>query len=294
MTTGPSRGLFSSSITADNIIDLIRSIETEKTFAKYLPALLLLGMRDDAELNDSSLARGAVAALPVLTDLSDITAQAVCHLEDARKTSLEDGTVDAIITSPPYINVFNYHQNYRSAVELLGWHPLNAAPSEIGANRKHRANRFLTVVQYCLDMIQCLNEMTRVLKLDSPVVVVLGRTSNVLGAPFANGRIFSQLLSLSGSFGPVRTEERVFTNRFGARIFEDILITRKLRNASIDFEDAREIGVLALTTARNVVAKKNRDDLEGAIKNAGDVKPSPFLTLDFPEPFHHARNQKVS
>jgi SAM-dependent methyltransferase len=291
-TNGFSGGLFNATITADTITKLICSDETEESLAKYLAALILLGMRDEVQLNDDHLYRGAVAALQILTELSNIATYAECHLEDARQTSLNDGSVDAIITSPPYINVFNYHQNYRSAVELLGWHPLEAAPSEIGANRKHRANRFLTVVQYCLDMIQCLNEMARVLKPGGPVVIVLGRTSNVLGAPFANGRIFSQLLSLSGSFGPVRTEERVFTNRFGDRIFEDILITHKVRSASVNFEDAREIGVLALTKARNDVIRKNRSDLEDAIKHAGDVRPSPFLKLHFPHPFKPSRSQK--
>jgi DNA modification methylase len=292
MTNRSSRGLFNTTITADTIIKLICSGETEESLARYLAALLLLGMRDEVQLSDDHLYRGASAILQILLELSNLATCAQCHLEDARQTSLKDGSVDAIITSPPYINVFNYHQNYRSAVELLGWHPLDAAPSEIGANRKHRANRFLTVVQYSLDMLQCLNEMARVLKPNSPVVIVLGRTSNVLGAPFANGRIFSQLLSLSGSFGPVRTEERVFTNRFGARIFEDILITHKLRNASVDLEDAREIGVLALTKARNEVMRKNRSDLEEAIKHAGDVRPSPLLKLDFPRPFSPSRNLK--
>jgi hypothetical protein len=284
-TGGSSQGLFSSSINANNIIKTIRSGETEEGAAKYLAALLLLGMGDDTQLNDDSISRGAIAVLQILTELSNITAGAECHLKDARQTSLDDSSIDAVITSPPYINVFNYHQNYRSAAELLGWRPLDAAPSEIGANRKHRQNRFLTVVQYCMDMVQCMNEMARVLKIGSPLVIVLGRTSNVLGAPIANGRIFSQLLSLSGSFGPVRTEERVFTNRFGARIFEDILITRKIRNASVNPEDAREIGVLALTTARNSVGEKNRETLEDAIKYAGDVLPSPFLALNFPKPF---------
>ena len=33
-------------------------------------------------------------------------------LQDARALPLDSGSVDFAITSPPYINVFNYHQNY--------------------------------------------------------------------------------------------------------------------------------------------------------------------------------------
>lgn len=113
------------------------------------------------------------------------TTPAECYLMDARQMSIAADTIDAIITSPPYINVFNYHQNYRAATELLGWHPLEAARSEIGANRKHRMNRFLTVVQYCLDMSQCIDDMARTLRTGAPLVIVLGRESKVLGAPFS-------------------------------------------------------------------------------------------------------------
>ena len=43
---------------------------------------------------------------------------------DARSVPLSEGFVDIIITSPPYINVFNYHQNNRQAMEALGWNIL--------------------------------------------------------------------------------------------------------------------------------------------------------------------------
>ena len=36
---------------------------------------------------------------------------------DARNVPIRDGTVDLVLTSPPYINVFNYHQQYRPAVD---------------------------------------------------------------------------------------------------------------------------------------------------------------------------------
>lgn len=56
-------------------------------------------------------------------------------LQDARALPLESESVDFVITSPPYINVFNYHQNYRRSVEFLGWDTLRVARSEIGSNR---------------------------------------------------------------------------------------------------------------------------------------------------------------
>lgn len=63
-------------------------------------------------------------------------------LQDARCLPLENQSVDFVVTSPPYINVFNYHQNYRRSVEVLGWDVLRVARSEIGSNRANRGNRF--------------------------------------------------------------------------------------------------------------------------------------------------------
>ncbi|MEB3180556.1 MAG: DNA methyltransferase [Nostocaceae cyanobacterium] len=47
--------------------------------------------------------------LPILSSLCD-----------ARSLPLEEDSIDFVITSPPYINVFNYHQNYRRSAEALG------------------------------------------------------------------------------------------------------------------------------------------------------------------------------
>jgi len=86
-------------------------------------------------------------------------------LGDARYLPLDGCVIDFVLTSPPYINVFNYHHNYRSSAEMLGWRPLVSARSEIGANRKFRQNRFLTVVQYCIDMSLSLTELVRVFEI---------------------------------------------------------------------------------------------------------------------------------
>ena len=40
---------------------------------------------------------------------------------DARRLPLHDSSVDLVLTSPPYINVHNYHQQYRRSAEALGW-----------------------------------------------------------------------------------------------------------------------------------------------------------------------------
>lgn len=131
---------------------------------------------------------------------------------------------DLILTSPPYINVFNYHQNHRAIVELLGFDILKVAHSEIGANRKNRQNRFRTVVQYCLEMEQCLHTFSNILAQDGRAVMILGRESNVRGIPFRNGEMVAAIATQSGLFTLDSQHERRFTNRFGVSIVEDILV----------------------------------------------------------------------
>ena len=58
------------------------------------------------------------------------------ELGNAKHISLNNDYADLLITSPPYINVFNYHQKYRRSVEELGFNVLNIAKGEIGSNRK--------------------------------------------------------------------------------------------------------------------------------------------------------------
>ncbi len=117
---------------------------------------------------------------------------------DARCLPVKNQTVDLVVTSPPYVNVFNYHQNNRPAMELLGWNILTVAKSEFGSNRKNRGNRFLTLVQYCVDVLETLLELKRVLKYEGRVVIIVGRESNIRGVSFQNGSIVATLALLSG------------------------------------------------------------------------------------------------
>jgi hypothetical protein len=205
-------------------------------------------------------------------------------LGDARKLALPEGSIDFVLTSPPYINVFNYHHNYRDSVEALGWQPLVVARSEIGSNRKFRQNRFLTVVQYCIDMALVLAEMRRVGTGGLRAILVLGRESNVQKTPFYNGRIVCELARQIAGFHLVQKQQRVFTNRFGQSIFEDLLHleagSRPSSRHSI-VSDARELGREVLADARARVPDDRREYLEEALAVAVEVLPSPILDPSF-------------
>lgn len=274
--------LSSSGYSQSAVRDALLSPTILEDTKKCLTACVLLGMKNSAELNEKTVQYGAKIVKKVLREVGLYKGGGECLLEDARYTSLDAGTIDGVITSPPYINVFNYHQNYRPATELLGWNPLSAAKSEIGANRKHRQNRFLTVVQYCLDMAMVIDELARVCRADAVVVMVVGRESNILGTSFLNSELITKLFDESHAFIFTNKAERVFTNRFGQEIYEDILVLKCVGKNSIPQDGARAIGVEALLGALSTAPQSSADLLQLAIKSAEKVLPSPKLDLKKP------------
>ncbi|MBC6720043.1 DNA methyltransferase [Treponema sp. Marseille-Q4130] len=155
---------------------------------------------------------------------------------DARSLDINTDTCTFVLTSPPYINVFNYHQQYRASVEFLNGSVLPAAQAEIGSNRKNRGNRYLTVVQYCEDMVNVFSEINRVCKKDSHIIFVVGRESAVMKTPFYNGKIITELACGVCGLKPLFRQERNFKNKFGTQIYEDILhFSSSKINENIDY-----------------------------------------------------------
>lgn len=195
---------------------------------------------------------------------------------DARTLPLESGAADFVVTSPPYINVFNYHQQYRRSAEALGWNLLKVAPAEIGSNRKHRQNRFLTVIQYCLDMADVLGEIKRVCKHGARAIIVVGRESNVRKTRFFNGEIVASLATRCAGFSFVTRQERGFVNRFGEQIFEELLHFDVSANAK-NCDEAPQVARAALEKARRRVPEESRRDLEEALAQLDHVDHSPIF-----------------
>ena len=198
---------------------------------------------------------------------------------DARESTLASDIADILLTSPPYINVFNYHQNYRRSVEALGYNVLNIAKSEFGSNRKHRGNRFLTVIQYCIDMAMSLKEAIRVCREGARMIYVVGRESTVLGYSFCNSELIYRIATeIFGMDFDIR-QERVFKNRYGQMIYEDILhFINKKACLSADNEiqsQARKIAVdMLLDRHSSMPENKNAEILAEAVEKANTVNMS--------------------
>ena len=198
---------------------------------------------------------------------------------DVRELPLADSSVNLVLTSPPYINVFNYHQRFRASMEALQWDMLRVAQSEFGANRKHRKNRFLTVVQFCLDIAQALKELGRVCTLDARLIFVVGRESTVCGTRFFNGEIVSNVAQQVLGYDLTLRQERAFVNRYGKRIFEDVLhFSHPGHPPMLELKEAREVARKTLEVAYPTVPQKASDDVKSALANIEYVVPSPLFT----------------
>lgn len=211
---------------------------------------------------------------------------------DARRLPLQDDEADFVLTSPPYINVFNYHQQYRRSAEALGWDLLTVARSEIGSNRKHRQNRFLTVIQYCLDMADALLELRRVCKEGSRIVVIVGRESNVRKTRFFNGEIMAALASRGVGLSFASRQERVFMNRFGEQIFEDILHFDVKKDSDLKPEGPRAIAREFLEKARTRTPQESLGDLEEALSLVNEVQVSPIYDHEVARSGSNVRGEK--
>ncbi|MBD2622584.1 methyltransferase [Microcystis flos-aquae FACHB-1344] len=201
-------------------------------------------------------------------------------LSDARSLPLKNNQIDFVVTSPPYINVFNYHQNYRQSAEILGWDLLKIAKSEIGSNRANRSNRFYTVVQYCLDMGDILKELARVSKQQARIVLIVGQESNVLGVPFYNADIIEKIGVKTKLFQKVLRQKRKFKNKFGKVIIEDIINFINLNNQvsqEVIEQISREVALEVLESSRLFVSSENQLCLESAIAKVNNIQKTPIL-----------------
>ena len=266
---------------ASNLLDLSREVFSKAgSKTETLVALLTLFEAEGCRL--PNLNHAVFTALGRLKRhllaLSESTASVEASLCDARLVHrYVRGDAELIVTSPPYINVFNYHQNHRAILELLGFDLLHVAASELGSNRKNRGNRFRTVIQYALDMEACAESFALSLKQRGQLVLVVGRESSVRGISIPNSRLVTDVVTSSGSFNQEGSFERCFTNRFGASIYEDVLLFRRV-NGEPTPGAARGIARALLEELEHEASGEIQDDVRDAIACSEAIEPSPVFS----------------
>jgi len=260
--------------------NLIKQVENRPLVYNLLSNAIIRYMNYNPPRTETDFLRALQEHARIVKSLPYSKRECTVFHADARAIPLSDTSVDLIITSPPYINVFNYHQNNRPAMEMIGWNLLDIAKSEIGSNRKNRQNRFLTVVQYALDMLDALKEMRRLLRPSGRAIIVVGRESNVRGLSFKNGLLVSAIALGAAGFNLETRQERKFKNKFGEIIYEDILYlipgpASPITGEGDDF--ARSVAIWNLSKACNDASREVCDEVLEAIERASTVQKSPLF-----------------
>ena len=266
---------------ASNLLDLGREVFS-RTESKSETLLALLTLFEAEGCRLPNLNQAVFTALGRvkrhLLALTDSTATLEASLCDARLVHhYVRAEAELIVTSPPYINVFNYHQNHRAILELLGFDLLHVAASELGSNRKNRGNRFRTVIQYALDMEACVESFALSLKPHGQLVLVVGRESNVRGISIPNSRLVTDIVTSLGGFNQEGAFERCFTNRFGASIYEDVLLFRRVAEQPMP-GTARGIARLLLENLEHEARGEIQNDVREAVAYSETIEPSPIFS----------------
>lgn len=262
----------------NDAVQSLRDFGASEDVETALVAFLLLSFGNVRSADQKKIIRAESAIKRAIFSFPKHDGKVFSDIGDARYMPLEDDSIDYILTSPPYINVFNYHQNYRPIVEALGYLPLSAARSEVGANRKFRQNRYMTAVQYCMDMSLFLAEAARVVRPNGEMTIVLGRESNIRSVAFKNGELISAIAVEGLGFDLKSWHERKFLNRFGESIFEDILTVR-LKSVPYEqsIEVGRAVGAQVLRNALKYCSEERAQEIEAAVEAAPKIEISPRI-----------------
>lgn len=177
-----------------------------------------------AETNDFDVWEGYARAFKTLNaTLQDqtIAAKAQIHLGDARRmTQVKANSVDAIITSPPYLNAIDYLRGHKLALVWLGYkineirmirgesmgverrlvssdnNNLAAKISDILNVQALPMRQIKMIERYTMDACILMKEVARVLKPTGKAIFVVG-DSCLKGTFVENSKIFSEAARFS-------------------------------------------------------------------------------------------------
>ena len=112
-----------------------------------------------------------------LKEYSSIPTVDIYH-KDARSfpREIQDDSIDLVITSPTYVNVFDYYRQYIYNAIFLEMIDKTFRRKEIGAHKRQKENRFRLLTEYLADMYRVLNEIARVTKEKGYVCFVVGES----------------------------------------------------------------------------------------------------------------------
>jgi DNA modification methylase len=149
----------------------------------------------------------------------------VIRLDDCRSLSIESGTVDLVVTSPPYVGMIDYTMANRLTYLWFGWPLEQDRELEIGA--RYRRKNSAEPARYLESMELCCSEIGRILKVGGLCAIVIGASRKFPDiAASVIDRFGSSLQLIWGPKARVPERRRV-SERKGTEPSEFICVFRK-------------------------------------------------------------------
>jgi DNA modification methylase len=209
---------------------LSASFQDSETRYKSVPRIVPVGETTKRFIKEyesvlKSVARNAAATR---YGISNFLTGDIRHLS---QNDIRDGSIDLIVTSPPYGNATDYHLYHRFRLLWLGFDPIALSKVEIGSHLKHQREGS-GFNSYFSDMVQALTNMSRVLKQGRYAVLVIG-DSLYDGEIYATAELLAQeAKSLGFDIAyvierPVHKTKRSFTSAGRRATTEHLLVLRR-------------------------------------------------------------------
>jgi hypothetical protein len=133
---------------------------------------------------------------------------------DTRGLAVDGGPFDAVVTSPPYPGLIDYHEQHRYAYELLGLD--DRRELEVGAAAAGTSKRALAA--YSDGIVDVLRNVSGTLRPGSPIAIVVNDRRD----------LYPEILDRTGLGLDERLRRHVNrrTGRRAGEFFEDVLIAR--------------------------------------------------------------------
>lgn len=193
--------------------------ETTKRYVKEFEAVM------------KSVARNAAATR---YGVSKFLTGDVRHLSSA---DIPDGSVDLVVTSPPYGNATDYHLYHRFRLLWLGHDPIALAKVEIGSHLKHQRESS-GFASYFKDMTAALTCVSRVLKDGRYAALVIG-DSVYEGQTYSTAHLLAEEAAAHGFDTScviertVHKTKRSFTPAGRRAATESLLVLRKAAKRTV-------------------------------------------------------------